>query len=158
MPVRRKMLPSVNFFQSILVLLLLIKLPIDYIYIVPAVPRKQSLSFFGSCTKQERRSNNGDLLPVAFLAFRGHYRLPTKPPRKHRPLPFWKRAVQDRSVCEKPACSDVELEMHDVAVLHHVVLALLAQPSGVAAPGLSAQLHVILVAGGLRLDEAALKV
>ena len=48
--------------------------------------------------------------------------------------------------------------MHDVAVLDHVLLALDAQLTCGLAAGLAAQLHVIVVAGNLGLDEAALKV
>ena len=50
----------------------------------------------------------------------------------------------------------VELEVHDVAILHHVLLALLAQAAGCLAALLAAQAHVVLVGRGLCLDEAAL--
>ena len=52
----------------------------------------------------------------------------------------------------------VELEVHDVAVLHHVFLAFLAKLAGVAAAYLSAELHVVGKARGFRLDEAALEI
>ena len=48
--------------------------------------------------------------------------------------------------------------MHDVAVLHHVFLAFLAKLASVAAAHLSAELHVVAKARGLRLDEAALEI
>ena len=51
------------------------------------------------------------------------------------------------------APSHIELEVHHVAVLHDVVLALLAQLAGRTAPGLAAQLHVVGVGGRLGLDE-----
>lgn len=52
----------------------------------------------------------------------------------------------------------VELEVHDVTVLHHVLLTLLAQLAGGTAPGLSPQLDVIIVTASLGLDEATLEV
>ena len=53
---------------------------------------------------------------------------------------------------------DVELEVHDVAVLHDVVLALLAQAARRTAAGLAAKAHVVVERGRLGLDEAALEV
>lgn len=52
----------------------------------------------------------------------------------------------------------VELEVHDVTVLHHVLLTLLAQLAGGTAPGLSPQLDVIIVTASLGFDEATLEV
>ena len=48
--------------------------------------------------------------------------------------------------------------MHDVAVLHHVLLAFLTQLAGVAAAQLATQLHVVGIGSGFRLDEAALEI
>ena len=52
----------------------------------------------------------------------------------------------------------VELEVHDVAVLHDVFLAFLAQAPGVAAAFLAAQPHVVFERGRLGLDEPTLEV
>ena len=54
--------------------------------------------------------------------------------------------------------SNVELEVHDVAVLHHVLLAFLAELAGITAALLAAQRDVILERRRLGLDEAALEV
>ena len=48
--------------------------------------------------------------------------------------------------------------MHDVAVLNDVLLALLAQLAGLATTLLATECHIVLVAGGFGLDEAALEV
>ena len=52
----------------------------------------------------------------------------------------------------------VEAEDHHVAVLHDVVLALHAEPAGLARAGLAAERHVVVIADRLGLDEAALEV
>ena len=48
--------------------------------------------------------------------------------------------------------------MHDIAVLHHVLLAFLAQLASIAAAFLATKRHVVFVAGCFGLDEAALEV
>ena len=52
----------------------------------------------------------------------------------------------------------VELEVHDVAVLDDVLLAFLAQLARIAAALFTAERHVVFIAGGLGLDEAALEI
>ena len=48
--------------------------------------------------------------------------------------------------------------MHDVAVLHHVVFAFLAQAAGGAAARFAVVAIVILEAGGFRFNEPVLEV
>ena len=50
-------------------------------------------------------------------------------------------------------CLHVEPEVHDVAVLDDVVLALDAELAGRLAAGLATELDVVLVAGNLGLDD-----
>ena len=57
-----------------------------------------------------------------------------------------------------PSLSDVEEEVHDVAVLDDVVLALGSEASGLTRACLSVVLDVVLVGDGLRPDEALLEV
>ena len=54
--------------------------------------------------------------------------------------------------------SDVEAEMHDVAVRDHIILALEPQAAGVAGAGLAAERHVIVIGDGFGADEAALEI
>ena len=56
------------------------------------------------------------------------------------------------------ARSDVEEEVHDVAVLHDVLLALDADLAHVAARLFGAQRHVVVVLDDLGADEAAFEV
>ena len=57
-----------------------------------------------------------------------------------------------------PSLSDVEEEVHDVAVLDDVVLALGSEASGLTRACLSVVLDVVLVGDGLSPDEALLEV
>src|SRR5687768_18409149 len=54
--------------------------------------------------------------------------------------------------------SDVELEQHDVAVLHDVVLALVARLARLLGAGLAGERHEIVEADRLGADEAALEI
>ena len=54
--------------------------------------------------------------------------------------------------------SDVESEVHDVSVLHHVFFAFHAQLSGFAYGGLAAILNEIFVLDNLGADESLFKV
>src|SRR5690606_1298182 len=54
--------------------------------------------------------------------------------------------------------SGVELEQHDVAVLHHIVLALVAGLAGLLGRHLAAQGHEVVIGDGLGADEAALEI
>ena len=51
-----------------------------------------------------------------------------------------------------------EAEMHDVAVLHDIILALEPHLSGIARTGFAAARHVIVVGDGFGADEAALEI
>src|SRR5205823_4991935 len=53
---------------------------------------------------------------------------------------------------------DVEAEMHDVAVAHHVLLAFDRELARVAALRFAAEAHEVLPPDDLRLDEALLEV
>ena len=73
----------------------------------------------------------------------------------------WEVLNPDRSSVEsdeQSANMAVMLEVHDVAVLHHVFLAFLAKLASVAAAYLSAEVHVVGKARGFRLNEAALEI
>ena len=52
----------------------------------------------------------------------------------------------------------IEFEVHDIAVLHYVILALLAQLARIAAPFLAFVGRVVFEARGLGLDEPALEI
>ena len=54
----------------------------------------------------------------------------------------------------QPTQSDIKPEVHDVAVLHNVVLALDAQLAGLAHGGLRAVLYVVVILDYLGADEA----
>src|SRR5690606_23530805 len=85
------------------------------------------------------------MLLVKLLTFRGYSPVPG-PPGPHVTPPSGARG------------SDVEEEVHDVAVLHDVLLALHPQLPLGARVGDAARLHQVLVAHHLGADEAALEV
>src|SRR5262245_66347262 len=54
--------------------------------------------------------------------------------------------------------SEVEPEMHDVAVGDDIVPAFQAQPTGIACTSLPAESHIIIISDGLGTNEAAFEV
>src|SRR5260370_10770754 len=65
---------------------------------------------------------------------------------------------RSKRVCDQRMASDGEAEIHDVAVVHHVLLALYAQLPLVACLGLAADCDEVLVVNDFRPDEPALEV
>ena len=72
----------------------------------------------------------------------------------------WSYRAALSSACSARRCATryVELKVEDVAVLHDIFLAFLAQLAGVARAGLAVQGDIIVIGDGFGADEAALEI